>query len=53
MSVVCIALPVALLLAVADVVAGIWSARSGQPDDLETPGQRILSDGDTLSRKGP
>ena len=44
MSVVYIALPLALLLALAGVLAFIWSARSGQLDDLETPGQRILFD---------
>jgi cbb3-type cytochrome oxidase maturation protein len=45
-SAVYIALPVALLLAVAGVVAFIWAARSGQLDDLETPGQRVLFDDD-------
>lgn len=45
-SVVYIALPVALLLAVAGVVAFIWATRSGQMDDLETPGQRVLFDDD-------
>lgn len=44
MSAVYIALPVALLLAVAGVVAFIWAVRSGQMDDLETPGQRVLVD---------
>lgn len=44
MSVVYIALPVALLLALAGVIAFIWSARSGQLDDLETPGHRVLFD---------
>jgi len=43
-SVVYIALPVALLLAVAGVVAFIWATRSGQMDDLDTPGQRVLFD---------
>ena len=43
-SAVYIALPVALLLAVAGVVAFIWAVRSGQMDDLETPGQRVLVD---------
>lgn len=50
MSVVYIALPVALLLAIAGVIAFIWAARSGQMDDLETPGQRVLFDDDTVSR---
>jgi cbb3-type cytochrome oxidase maturation protein len=45
-SVVYIALPVALLLAVVGVMAFIWAVRSGQMDDLETPGQRVLFDDD-------
>jgi cbb3-type cytochrome oxidase maturation protein len=48
LSVVYIALPVALLLAIAGVVAFIWSVRSGQLDDLTTPGVRMLVDDDTL-----
>lgn len=52
MSVVYIALPVALLLAVAGVVAFIWATRSGQMDDLETPGQRVLFDDDDISGIG-
>jgi len=46
MSAVYIALPVALLLAIAGVVAFIWATKSGQMDDLETPGQRVLFDDD-------
>ncbi len=38
MSVVYIALPVAILLAIAGVIAFIWATKSGQMDDLETPG---------------
>ncbi len=49
MSVVYIALPVALLLAIAGVVAFIWATKSGQMDDLETPGQRVLFDDDPIS----
>lgn len=49
-SVIYIALPVALLLAVAGVVAFIWATRSGQMDDLETPGQRVLFDDDEPPR---
>jgi cbb3-type cytochrome oxidase maturation protein len=45
-SVVYIALPIALLLALAGVIAFIWAVRSGQLDDLETPGLRILGDDD-------
>jgi len=50
MSAVYIALPVALLLAAAGVVAFIWATKSGQMDDLETPGQRVLFDDDPVSK---
>lgn len=44
MSVIFIALPVALLLGLAAVVAFVRAARSGQFDDLETPPLRMLHD---------
>ncbi len=44
MSVVYIALPAVLLLALAGVIAFVWAVRSGQMDDLETPGHRMLAD---------
>ncbi len=47
MAILYIALPVALLLAAAAVIAFIWSARSGQLDDLDTPPVRMLFDEDT------
>jgi len=50
MSVVFLALPVALLLAIAGVAAFIWSVRSGQLDDLETPGVRPLVDDEPRRR---
>lgn len=46
MSAVYIALPVALLLALVGVLAFIWSVRTGQLDDLTTPGVRVLVDDD-------
>ena len=56
-----IALPVALLLALAGVLAFIWSVHTGQLDDLTTPGVRMLLDdeeftpggGATVSDRGP
>lgn len=36
--------PVALLLAAAGVSAFLWSVRTGQFDDVETPAIRILID---------
>jgi cbb3-type cytochrome oxidase maturation protein len=46
--------PVALLLAAAGVTAFLWSVRSGQFDDVETPAIRMLLDDDppTGSRTG-
>ncbi len=53
MSAVYIALPVALLLALVGVLAFIWSVRTGQLDDLTTPGVRVLLDDDELDRAAP
>ncbi len=50
MSVLFIALPVALLLAITGVIAFIWSVRSGQLDDLETPGIRPLIEDDPVAK---
>ncbi|QDU76799.1 Cytochrome oxidase maturation protein cbb3-type [Bremerella volcania] len=44
MSVIYIALPIALLLATLAVIGFVWSVREGQLDDLETPAVRILED---------
>jgi cbb3-type cytochrome oxidase maturation protein len=44
MSVLFIAVPVALLFAGAAVLAFLWAARGGQLDDLETPQLRMLHD---------
>jgi len=44
MSVLFVAVPVAVLLAIAGVVAFLWAARRGQFDDLETPPLRMLLD---------
>jgi cbb3-type cytochrome oxidase maturation protein len=44
MSVVYLVLPLALILVGAAVLAFVWSATSGQYDDLETPAVRVLHD---------
>jgi cbb3-type cytochrome oxidase maturation protein len=46
MSVIFIVLPLALLIVGGAVAAFVWSARSGQMDDLETPAVRMLHDSD-------
>jgi cbb3-type cytochrome oxidase maturation protein len=43
-SVIYIALPLALLLGAAGVIACVYCIRDGQYDDLETPPMRILVD---------
>jgi len=53
MSVVYIALPAVLLLALAGVIAFVWAVRSGQMDDLETPGMRILGDDEDPPARPP
>jgi cbb3-type cytochrome oxidase maturation protein len=47
MSVLFLAVPVALALAFAAVLAFLWAARSGQLDDLSTPPLRMLLDDST------
>ena len=44
MSVLYVALPIALFLAVIAVIAFVMQVRSGQFDDLETPPRRMLFD---------
>ncbi len=50
MSVLYIALPVALLLGAGAVAAFLWSLHHGQYDDLDTPPVRMLFD-DTPRKK--
>lgn len=51
MEFVYIALPLALLIAIFALVAFIWAARSGQFDDLETPGRRLLLDDEPAAQR--
>ena len=44
MSVLFVAVPAALAVAISAVIAFLWAARSGQLDDLETPALRMLHD---------
>ena len=44
MSVIFVALPIALMLAAAAVIGFAWSAREGQFEDLDTERWRILID---------
>lgn len=49
MSVIFIVLPLALLVAFIAVIGYVWSARSGQLDDLDTPAMRMLHDDDATA----
>lgn len=49
MNVLLVLVPLALILAAAGVAAFVWSVRSGQYDDVETPAMRILMDDDVPS----
>lgn len=42
MNVLYVLVPLALILAAVGVVAFVWSVRSGQFEDVETPGLRVL-----------
>ncbi|WP_411279344.1 cbb3-type cytochrome oxidase assembly protein CcoS [Gemmatimonas sp.] len=44
MSVIYIVLPLALIIVGGAVWAFVWSAKTGQYDDLETPAVRVLHD---------
>jgi cbb3-type cytochrome oxidase maturation protein len=53
MSVLYIALPIALLLAVIAVIAFVVQVRGGQYDDLDTPPRRILFDDVEIKSQTP
>lgn len=44
MSVIYIVVPLALIIVGGAVLAFVWSARTGQYDDLDTPAVRVLHD---------
>jgi cbb3-type cytochrome oxidase maturation protein len=44
MSVIYLVLPLALIIVGGAVLAFVWSAKSGQYDDLDTPAVRVLHD---------
>ena len=53
MSVLFVAVPIAVLLASSGVLAFVWAARRGQLDDLETPPLRMLLDDDAPAPEKP
>jgi cbb3-type cytochrome oxidase maturation protein len=46
MTALYVVLPLALLVATGAVIAFVWTVRSGQLDDVDTPPRRILFDDD-------
>ncbi len=52
MSILGIAVPVALLFVAAAIAAFVWAVRTGQMDDLETPAMRVLHDDEVGSERG-
>ncbi len=53
MSVLFIVLPLALLTVLVAVLGYSWATRSGQFDDLETPGMRMLHDDEPAPPPSP
>jgi cbb3-type cytochrome oxidase maturation protein len=51
MSVLYIAIPVALVVAAIAIVAFVVQVKTGQYDDLETPAHRMLFDDEAKSEK--
>ena len=47
MNIIFALIPLGLILLLAAVAAFFWAVRSGQFDDLESPGWRILLDDDS------
>jgi len=51
MSVVFVVFPIAMVIVAAAVAAFIWAMRSGQFEDLETPGLRMLHEEEARERR--
>ena len=49
MTILYLILPLALIVAGAAVCAFVWTVRSGQLDDVETPPRRILFEDETAT----
>ena len=53
MSILYLLVPLALLLAGLGVAGFVWSVRTGQYDDVETPAMRVIIDDDVPEPKRP
>lgn len=52
MNVLYFLVPLALILAAVGVAAFVWSVRTGQFDDVQTPGMRVIFDDESPSSDG-
>jgi cbb3-type cytochrome oxidase maturation protein len=53
MSVLVFLIPVALLFGLASLAAFLWALKSGQYEDLDGAGERVLIDGEPPTTKEP
>ena len=53
MTILFVAVPVALLIAAGALGAFIWATRAGQFDDLDTPGYRAIFDDTQVDTDDP
>ncbi len=53
MEAIFVALPIALIIAVAAVCAFVWAARRDQFEDLDTPPRRMLEDDEPVAHAPP
>lgn len=53
MGVIYVVLPASLAIASLAVMAWIWTVKTGQMDDLETPAHRMLNDDEDDDDGGP
>lgn len=53
MNALYLVLPLALVIAAGAVLAFVWSVRSGQLDDLDTPACRLLLEDEERGPKDP
>ncbi|MCB9030235.1 MAG: cbb3-type cytochrome oxidase assembly protein CcoS [Deltaproteobacteria bacterium] len=51
MDIIFVLLPISVFIAVCAVIAYVWSVRSGQYSDLDTPSIRMLHDDEPLDLK--
>jgi cbb3-type cytochrome oxidase maturation protein len=53
MSIIFVLLPISVFFGLCGLIAYLWSLRSGQLDDLETPALRMLFDDEQETAQSP